>query len=194
MSQDTQAGLDLDALVRAAQDGDEAAIAQMIAALLPRISRYCRGRIGPRHSTFASADDVAQEALMAVLHALPTYRRDGVNFFGFAFGIAAHKVADFHRKRQREPGVPTAEPPAVEDGDGGPEQKVLHAEQSERLGRLLDVLNDRQREILVHRVVTGLSAEETAQVLGMTPGAVRVAQHRALDKLRRVLGRGQRTA
>ncbi|MEO8328889.1 MAG: sigma factor-like helix-turn-helix DNA-binding protein, partial [Candidatus Nanopelagicales bacterium] len=30
----------------------------------------------------------------------------------------------------------------------------------------------------------GLSAEETGRALGMTPGAVRVAQHRALSRLR----------
>ena len=34
------------------------------------------------------------------------------------------------------------------------------------------------------RIAAGLSAEETGQVLGMTPGAVRVAQHRALASLR----------
>jgi len=33
-------------------------------------------------------------------------------------------------------------------------------------------------------VVVGLTAEETAAAVGSTPGAVRVAQHRALNKLR----------
>jgi RNA polymerase sigma-70 factor (ECF subfamily) len=37
------------------------------------------------------------------------------------------------------------------------------------------------------RVVVGLSAEETAEAVGSTPGAVRVAQHRALARLRRTL-------
>ena len=44
-----------------------------------------------------------------------------------------------------------------------------------------------QREILTLRVGVGLSAEETAEALGMTAGAVRVAQHRALAKLRKTL-------
>ena len=46
---------------------------------------------------------------------------------------------------------------------------------------------DKQREILVLRVVVGLSAEQTADAVGSTPGAVRVAQHRALSRLRKVL-------
>ena len=44
---------------------------------------------------------------------------------------------------------------------------------------------EKQREILVLRVVVGLSAEETAEAVGSTPGAVRVAQHRALGRLRK---------
>jgi RNA polymerase sigma-70 factor (ECF subfamily) len=55
------------------------------------------------------------------------------------------------------------------------------------MGRLLGVLPERQREILVLRVVLGLSADETAEVVGSTPGAVRVAQHRALTRLRKAL-------
>ena len=39
---------------------------------------------------------------------------------------------------------------------------------------------------MVLRVVTGLSAEETGNVLGMSAGAVRVAQHRALARLRAI--------
>jgi RNA polymerase sigma-70 factor, ECF subfamily len=37
----------------------------------------------------------------------------------------------------------------------------------------------------VLRIAVGLSAEETAQIVGSTPGAVRVTQHRALNRLRR---------
>lgn len=39
-------------------------------------------------------------------------------------------------------------------------------------------------------VVSGLdmSAEKTAKAMGSTPGAVRVAQHRALLRLRKALG------
>ena len=53
---------------------------------------------------------------------------------------------------------------------------------------------DKQREILVLRVVVGLSAEQTADAVGSTPGAVRVAQHRALSRLRRTVKLGMRSA
>ncbi|WP_420881991.1 sigma factor-like helix-turn-helix DNA-binding protein [Rhodococcus sp. (in: high G+C Gram-positive bacteria)] len=49
---------------------------------------------------------------------------------------------------------------------------------------LIDVLTARERTILRLRIVEQQSAAETARVLNTTPGAVRVAQHRALNRLR----------
>ena len=49
---------------------------------------------------------------------------------------------------------------------------------------MLDALPDAQREVLVLRVALGLTAEETAALVGSTPGAVRIAQHRGLARLR----------
>jgi RNA polymerase sigma-70 factor, ECF subfamily len=60
------------------------------------------------------------------------------------------------------------------------------------MDRLLATLPEKQREIVILRVVVGLSAEETAEAVGSTPGAVRVAQHRALTKLKAELA-GRRT-
>lgn len=67
----------------------------------------------------------------------------------------------------------------------------MQGELVERMVRLLDTLPDKQREILVLRVVVGLSARETADAVGSTVGAVRVAQHRALSRLRKVLASEQ---
>ncbi|MET0233869.1 MAG: sigma factor-like helix-turn-helix DNA-binding protein [Kibdelosporangium sp.] len=55
-------------------------------------------------------------------------------------------------------------------------------------GLAIDVslLPGQQREILVLRAVCGLTAEQTAEAVGSTPDAVRIAQHRALARLRQI--------
>lgn len=63
----------------------------------------------------------------------------------------------------------------------------MNGEFAGRMARLLEAVSDKQREILHLRVVVGLSVEETAEAVGSTPGAVRVAQHRALNRLRDLL-------
>jgi RNA polymerase sigma-70 factor (ECF subfamily) len=71
-----------------------------------------------------------------------------------------------------------------------PEDHALHLESVGWARELLDLLPERQREIVILRVVNGFSAEETAEALGSSPGAIRVAQHRALGHLRRALAGG----
>jgi len=66
-----------------------------------------------------------------------------------------------------------------------PRRPVARLE-AQRARALLARLPGHQRELLVLRVLTGLSAEETGAALGMSAGAVRVAQHRALGRLRAI--------
>ncbi|MFD9959808.1 sigma-70 family RNA polymerase sigma factor [Amycolatopsis sp. NPDC058986] len=182
----------LDAPVADAIEGDPFAVEQLLAAIRPLVVRYCRARVGRLERSYASADDVAQEVCLAVLTALPTYHDQGRPFLGFVYGIAQHKVADAHRAVARNRADPVADVPEAAEAAVGPEQYALQNELNERMAQLLSVLPDRQREIVVLRVVVGLSAEETADAVGSTPGAVRVAQHRALARLRKILTTGTR--
>ena len=61
---------------------------------------------------------------------------------------------------------------------------AINSDSAARMQKLLAVLPEKQREILTLRIVVGMSAEETAEAVGSTPGAVRVAQHRALARLK----------
>ncbi|WP_312865077.1 sigma-70 family RNA polymerase sigma factor [Saccharothrix tamanrassetensis] len=175
--------------VSRAVSGDRVAVERLLASVRPLVVRYCRARV--RRSSVA-ADDVAQEVCLALLKALPSYREQGRPFLAFVYGIAAHKVADAHRSATRDKAEPVADLPDGPAAGDGPEQHALHGELSAQLARLLDVLPDMQREIVLLRVVVGLSAEETAVAVNSTPGAVRVAQHRALNRLRATLAEDPR--
>ncbi len=183
----TAVGDDLDLLIGDAVDGKPYAVEGVLRRIRPLVVRYCRSRVGGQEKTFASADDVAQEVCLAVLTALPSYRDQGRPFLAFVYGIAAHKVADAHRSASRNRAEPVAEVPDTQDLADGPEAQVMQGEFAWRMAQLLETLPDKQREILRLRIVVGLSAEETAEAVGSTPGAVRVAQHRALGRLRGVL-------
>lgn len=121
---------------------------------------------------------------MAAITALPRYKDQGRPFLAFVYGIAAHKVADAHRAVARNRAEPTDEVPEHATAAIGPEQMVIEADSAARMNALLELLPAKQREILILRVVVGLSAEETAEAVASSPGAVRVAQHRALARLR----------
>ena len=172
-------------LIGLAARGHQAAIESLLEEVRPMIVRYCRARLGQISGQYHIADDVAQEVCIAVLSALPRYRDMGRPFASFVFGIASHKVADAMRNAARL-AIPTEDLPDGPDGRPGPEETVVAYIEAERVRALLARLPVHQRELLVLRVLTGMSAEETGQALGMSPGAVRVAQHRALARLRAI--------
>jgi RNA polymerase sigma-70 factor (ECF subfamily) len=129
-------------------------------------------------------DDVAQEVCVAVFGALGRYRDEGRPFEAFVYGIAARKVADAQRA------IAAAAEPASPDKRGGADktpsgdENAVRYSEVQHIMSLVDKLPETYREIVRLRIVSGMTAEETGRALGMTPGAVRVAQHRALNLLR----------
>ncbi|MDZ4268950.1 MAG: sigma-70 family RNA polymerase sigma factor [Mycobacterium sp.] len=180
----TISGEHLDSVVAEAVAGDRDALRDVLATIRPIIVRYCRARVGTTERSGLSADDVAQEVCLAAITALPRYRDQGRPFLAFVYGIAAHKVADAHRAAGRNRADPMDVVPERLSNAAGPEQLAIDSEQSARMNELLQILPEKQREILILRVVVGMSAEETAEAVGSTAGAVRVAQHRALARLK----------
>ncbi|NAZ85615.1 sigma-70 family RNA polymerase sigma factor [Kineococcus sp. T90] len=174
----------LQELAARALSGEQGAVADLLAAVRRLVHRYCRAKLGRMPGADHAAEDAAQEVCIAVLTALPRYKDTGRPFEAFVYRIAANKVADAQRAAYRAP-VPTEEVPDAATAEPGPEQLALDAFDAETVGRLLDTLPPKLREILTLRVGAGMSAEETGRALDMTAGAVRVAQHRAMQKLRK---------
>jgi RNA polymerase sigma-70 factor (ECF subfamily) len=169
-----------------AAGGQPAAIDLLLRQIRPMVLRYCRARLGRISGQYQSADDVAQEVCIALVSALPRYRDIGRPFASFVYGIASHKVADAMRSAASL-AIPTEDLPDEPDDRPGPEETAVAYLEAERVRGLLARLPIQQRQLLVLRVLAGLTAQETGNELGMSAGAVRVAQHRALARLRTIV-------
>lgn len=176
---------DLCALARAAQAGDRASLERLLSQVRPQVYRYVLARLADP----GFADDVTQEVSITVVAALPRYVDTGHSVLAWIFGIAANKVSEARRGCARRHELAVAELPdrPAPSGSGDPELAALRLDATRRVGALLERLPHVHAEVLRLRVAAGLSAAETAGVLGMTPGAVRVTQHRALSALRAAL-------
>lgn len=173
-------------LTAQAVGGQPAAIDTLLRQIRPMVLRYCRARLGRISGHHHVADDVAQEVCIALVSALPRYRDMGRPFASFVYGIASHKVADAMRSAANL-AIPTEDLPDGPDDRPGPEETAVAYLEAERVRALLRRLPQQQHELLVLRVLAGMSAEETGNELGMSAGAVRVAQHRALARLRAIV-------
>jgi RNA polymerase sigma-70 factor, ECF subfamily len=174
---------ELTRLALRAQAGDERAVDRLMQRVRLIAHRYCRARLATWYGGVHLADDVAQDVCVAVLTALPRFRDRGRPFEAFVYAIGARKVADAQRTLSRAD-CPTGELPDDPDESPTPEDYAVKVSDLEHAMMLLDELPEKLREVVILRIAAGLSAEETGRALGMSAGAVRVAQHRALTKLR----------
>jgi RNA polymerase sigma-70 factor (ECF subfamily) len=188
----TDAQVPLRDLAGAAQSAGGAAAEILLGRVRQLALRYARARLG-RFGAEDVAQDVAQEVCMAVHTGLRTYQDRGLPFEAFVYSIAAHKTADAQRSLMRGPESVGQVPEAV-DHAAGPEDVAVVRDEADRAMALIRTLPTQHQEILTLRVAVGMSTEETAAALGMTTGAVRVAQHRALAKLRSLIATTQEVA
>lgn len=167
--------------------GDPDALAEVLRIARPLIYRFCVARLGTDTDGHLSADDITQDVCLALTTAIPAYRPQGTPLLRFIIAITTHKIADARRSMARN--VVSLEHDTTEFAcpHDGPEECAMSNETRSDLRRLIDTLPSIQKLILVMRIVWGMSAVDTAQALGTTPGAVRIAQHRALKRLRTAL-------
>ena len=167
----------VDARVAAAVAGDRRAIEALVTELLPRIRnlvRYLvRGDI--------DADDLAQEALVAIVRGLPSHRGDG-SFAAWADRVAVRATFTGLRRARRaraqvDDGADLA---SVPHPDGPPDAYVARR----AAVRLLDQLPDEQRHVLVLHHVVGLSAPEVADELAIPFETVRSRLRLGMARLR----------
>jgi RNA polymerase sigma-70 factor (ECF subfamily) len=164
-----------------ARHGKPAALDALVRHFRPAVYRYCRTRLADRET----AEDVTQEVMIAMIDAIQQRRATGHSLRAYVFGIATNKIAMAHRTAYRRREILTDEPPERQAGTPGPAQLAEDRETVGEINALLGELPENYRQVVLLRVAAGLSAEETGQVLGISAGAVRVAQHRALSMLRK---------
>ena len=148
--------------------------------LHPPLLRYLtvRGNDAP--------EDLAAETWLQVVRDLRGFEGDAAAFRGWLFTVARHRAVDQGRARASRPVVPVAEP-RHDDAAAAPsaEQHAVEREATTAALRLVASLPPEQAEMVMLRVVAGLDVAVVAELVGKTPGAVRVAVHRALKSLSR---------
>lgn len=131
----------------------------------------------------ADPDDAVSEALARAMDRVHTLQDRGLRLEAWLYGILRNVVLEQVRSSGRAP-APAPEQHLPDPGPG-PLERVLDQELTGSLRVAFTGLSDDDQEVLWLRLVGGLSAAEVAEVVGRREGAVRQAQSRALERLRR---------
>lgn len=149
----------------------------------PRLFAYCRRRLASDHE----ADDAVAEAMARAVAGKERYVPGPSGIDGWLFGICRNVVRERWKAHHRDQRWTDLGPALVGGPEDGPLETYLQGEERERLVAAFARLDPDEREVLELRVTAGMDATEVARALGKRPGAVRMAQSRALARLRTFL-------
>ncbi len=172
-------GADFDALLIAAQRGDEAAVGSLYRDLNPTLVRFLGAQAA------GAGEDLAQEVWLAAANGLASFSGGEDGFRAWMFTIARRQlIAHWRRSRRRPQRVvdPAHLPELGASSEDEADSRILG---DEAALALVTGLPREQAEIVLLRVVAGFDAEEVGAILGKRASTVRVLQHRALRRMAR---------
>jgi RNA polymerase sigma-70 factor (ECF subfamily) len=161
---------DLTVLARAAADGDDAALAELVRRTQHAVAGLCRVL-----ADAADVDDVVQDAYLRIVVALPAFRFDSP-VLPWMLSITRRTCADLVRRHQRRRRV-------LERWSRQPMAGAAAPAGGDAVFDLLARLDPDRREAFLLTQLIGLSYEEVGEVCGCPVGTVRSRVARARAEL-----------
>jgi RNA polymerase sigma-70 factor (ECF subfamily) len=175
--------LDETTLVARAKRGDAAAYEELVRMHQGLAFRVALVGAGDH----ADAEEAVQDGFVKAYRALGRFR-DGAPFRPWLLRIVANEARNRRRAAGRRAGLALRAAAASGDAAPSPEAAALSHERRSELLEGLGRLEERDREVIVHRFLLELGEEETAAALGVRRGTVKSRTSRALERLRAVVG------
>lgn len=175
---------ELQRLMSAGLSGDADAHRTLLTLASGRLRAYFKTRLARIGHGAVEAEDLVQEALMALHTRRHTYDVSQP-FTPWLYGIARYKFFDYLRRTRttmRDMPVDEAHDIVAHDDAGA-------VESSHDVDRLLDGLSANMQRAIRHVKLEGLTVNETAARTGMSPSAVKVSVHRGLKALARLIAK-----
>lgn len=175
-----------DRVLAAAQAGDGAAFGELYEAMQRRVYAFAAVRGA------SDAEGIVNDVFLRVFTKITTFVGNEAQFSGWVFAIARNRLIDEARQRARrveESELHNDQPVTDALVGGDVEDQALARSGDQWVHAQLNVLTAEQRDVVVLRVVSGLTIEEIAAVMGKRVGAIKALQRRALRTLARNIDR-----
>jgi RNA polymerase sigma-70 factor, ECF subfamily len=192
---------DTEQLVRRAAAGEPEAREELLARHRARLRQMVGVHLDRRLLARLDPSDVVQEVLVEAHRKLDGYlRRRPLPFYPWLRQLAWERLVKLHQRHHAQRRRVTREEPlglpeesALHLAErllapgGNPSHNLIREEVRRRVRDALARLGERDREVLVLRYLEQLSTRETAEVLGLSEGAVKTRLVRALARLQTLL-------
>ena len=175
---------ELKELMKAGLGGDAAAHRSLLERLSRHLRAYYKSRLSRIGRSASEAEDLVQEALLAIHTRRHTYE-PSEPLTPWVYAIARYKLIDHLRRTKAS----LADIPIEDAGELVAREDHADTESAIDLGRLMARLPVKMRAAIQHVKLEGLSVAEAAVRCGMSESAVKVSVHRGLKALSAAIGR-----
>ena len=160
----------------------------LIGRYLPQLKQFAQAHLPAYLRGTITADDRVQEVVLSGIRQLHRLEfRHEHAFLSYLLTSIRHRIVDEIRRTGRQPALVLVDNRNVDPGVS-PLQRLITRENLRRYAKALSCLADRDRQLIVLRLVRGLSCRDVADRLGMrSEAAVHMAAKRALQRLERSL-------
>jgi len=165
-------------IVQKAVLGDQQAFAQLFEQYYVPINRYLYFHMNSQQD----ADDLTDIVFLKTWQNLSNFKLNKGTFKAWLYRIAHNQLIDFYRRSSLIDSID--EIPETEANAMKPENLTIAKQEIQQLRTALAQLDERSRSVIIHRFIAGLNHHETAKLLGLSEGNVRVIQLRSLKKIK----------
>lgn len=175
-------------LIREYIDGEEMALE----ALLDRYKKKIYTSIYLRIKDQFLAEDIFQETFIKVIHTIKSgkYNEEG-KFLPWVMRIAYNLVIDHFRKVQRSPSIINNEGfdifEVLDFSEDDAEKSMIKKQRDKDLTRIIQLLPDDQKEVLIMRHFCDMSFKEIADITGVSINTALGRMRYALTNLRKLI-------
>ncbi len=180
---ETNLNLEVESLVDRAVRGDTEAFGRIYDIYADRIYRHIYYRTGNNED----ARDLTQDVFTKAWRVLPKYKKTATPFLGWLFTISHNRIIDYYRTK-KDHAYLDAEI-EMESEESSPESSAETEYTRQRIRRAILQLPEDQQNVIILNFIEGLEYGEVAAILDKSEGNIRVIVHRALKKMREILGK-----
>jgi RNA polymerase sigma factor (sigma-70 family) len=179
-------------LIQAYRDGELAAIEQLVYRYKDRIYSSILFLVKDKYL----AEDIFQDVFFKIIDTINGNRyNDEGKFLSWAMRIAHNLCVDHFRRVKRSPAIRTTDGQDVFEwinfSEDGQDKKMMKAQSHERVTRMLDLLPEEQKEVIVLRHYGNLSFKEIADLTNCSINTALGRMRYGLINLRKMMAEKQ---
>lgn len=172
-------------LIKRIQQGDKEAFGEVYNVYYDKIFRFAFRRTGNQEA----AEDITSEVFVSAMKSIHRFKYKRSNSFNaWIYRIANNKICDYFRKNYRSPTIELEKAGQLEEKrEQSPDAIFAVKSDREEIDKNIARLSEKNQQVVNLCFFEDMKAEEIAEIMECSVGAVYVRLHRALKKLRELM-------